>query len=66
MGAENDGTLATEFNNAGGLTGVTVINEPHAYSFQDRSWRNAEWTMSGATIVSSGAVINPGDDWLLT
>jgi hypothetical protein len=48
VGAENDGTLATEFNNAGGLTGVTVINEPHAYSFQDRSWRNQEWTYSGA------------------
>jgi len=48
VGAENDGTLATDFNNAGGLTGVTVINEPHAYSFQDRSWRNQEWTYSGA------------------
>lgn len=38
----------TDFNNAGQLTGVTVINEPHAYTMFDRSWRNVEWAMSGA------------------
>jgi len=49
VGAENvDGSLVTEFNNAGALTGVTTISEPHAYSFNDRSYRNSEWTLSGA------------------
>ena len=42
------GAAVTSFDNAGGLTGVTVINEPHAYSFLDRTWRNTEWTMGGA------------------
>jgi hypothetical protein len=37
-----------DFNNAGQLTGVTVINEPHAYTMFDRSWRNVEWAMGGA------------------
>jgi hypothetical protein len=38
----------TDFNNAGALAGVTVINEPHAYTMFDRSWRNVEWAMGGA------------------
>jgi len=38
----------TVFDNAGQLTGVTVINEPHAYTMFDRSWRNVEWGMGGA------------------
>jgi hypothetical protein len=38
----------TDFNNAGQLTGVTVINEPHAYTMFDRSWRNVEWAVGGA------------------
>ena len=38
----------TVFNNAGQLTGVTVINEPHAYTMFERQWRNVEWAMGGA------------------
>jgi hypothetical protein len=38
----------TDFNNAGQLTGVTVINEPHAYTMFAREWRNIEWAMAGA------------------
>lgn len=38
----------TDFNNAGQLTGVTVINEAHAYTMFDRSWRNVEWAVGGA------------------
>jgi hypothetical protein len=37
-----------DFNNAGQLTGVTTINEPHAYTMLDRSWRNMEWAYAGA------------------
>jgi hypothetical protein len=43
-----EGVAATSVNNAGALTGVTAINEPHAYNFYDRTWRNMEWTLSGA------------------
>jgi hypothetical protein len=38
----------TDFNNAGQLTGVTIINEPHAYTMFAREWRNIEWAMAGA------------------
>lgn len=49
VGAEDPtGASVTNFNNAGALTGVTVITEPHAYSFNDRTYRNQEWTLSGA------------------
>ena len=43
-----DETGSTVFDNAGQLTGVTVINEPHAYVMFDRTWRNMEWRMGGA------------------
>ncbi len=43
-----DESGATVFDNAGALTGVTVINEPHAYTVFDRTWRNDEWRMGGA------------------
>ena len=46
--APADESGATSFNNAGALTGVTVINEPHAYTVFDRTWRNMEWRMGGA------------------
>jgi hypothetical protein len=42
------GANVTCFDNAGQLTGVTLINEPHAYSFRDRSWRNMDWSLSHA------------------
>jgi hypothetical protein len=42
------GPTPTGVDNAGQLTGVTHISEPHAYIFYDRSWRNQEWALGGA------------------
>ena len=54
------GGASTDFNNAGELTGVTIINEPHAYIFGDRTWRNMEWTTGSRpgprTSTSTGAL----------
>lgn len=36
------------FNNAGQLTGVTTISEPHSYVYFASAWRNAEWAFSTA------------------
>jgi hypothetical protein len=44
--AGNSAAGSTDFNNAGELTGVTTINEPHAYIMGNRVWRNIEWTTS--------------------
>ena len=43
-----DESGATVFDNAGALTGMTLINEPHAYTVFDRTWRNMEWRLGGA------------------
>ena len=41
-------TGSADFNNAGALTGVTVINEPHSYTMINRIWRNMEYVLGGA------------------
>ncbi len=41
------GPLA-DYNNAGQLTGVSVIYEPHAYISFNREWRNLDWVLGGA------------------
>jgi hypothetical protein len=41
------GPLA-DYNNAGQLTGVSVIYEPHAYTSFNREWRNMDWILGGA------------------
>jgi hypothetical protein len=41
------GQLA-DYNNAGQLTGVSVIYEPHAYISFNREWRNIDWILGGA------------------
>jgi hypothetical protein len=38
----------TDYNNAGQLTGVSVIYEPHAYTTFNREWRNLDWIFAGA------------------
>ena len=37
-----------DYNNAGQLTGVSVIYEPHAYISFGSTWRNTDWTLGGA------------------
>ncbi|MBA3496402.1 MAG: hypothetical protein H0T86_04795, partial [Gemmatimonadales bacterium] len=37
------GAAFTNFNNAGGLTGVTTINQAHAYIGLNGQWRNLDW-----------------------
>jgi hypothetical protein len=37
-----------DFNNAGRLTGVTTIYEPHGYISNNNTWRNVDWALSGA------------------
>jgi len=43
------GAPLTDYNNAGQLTGVTVIYEPHAYLSFNREWRNIDWILGGAS-----------------
>jgi hypothetical protein len=42
------GAPLADYNNAGALTGVTVIHEPHAYTTFNREWRNVDWALGGA------------------
>jgi hypothetical protein len=38
----------TSFNNAGQLTGVTTIYELRSYLSMNNTWRNVDWSLSGA------------------
>ncbi len=42
------GVPLPDYNNAGQLTGVSVIYEPHAYIAFNREWRNIDWILGGA------------------
>ncbi|HSB53412.1 MAG TPA: hypothetical protein VLD58_03615, partial [Gemmatimonadales bacterium] len=46
--AGNQGSSATNLNNAGSLTGVTTINTPHSFLSVDNDWRAIEATLGGA------------------
>ena len=52
-----------DFNNAGALTGVTVINEPHAYTMFSTEWRNIGVAVAGGAARAADFNVYWGAGW---